>query len=85
MVEQIFEPEFGEGLPGVDAEELPVPDAEEDLAEDDVAELFGDFEEEEEDEPGAKRARANSSGDVAYAGQPVKDKKVSWADLAEAE
>ena len=35
VVEQVFEPETGKGLPELDAAEIPVPDVEEDLDEDD--------------------------------------------------
>ena len=87
VVEQVFEPEFGKSMPAVDVDEVPVPEAEEDLAEEEIADLFGDFEDDKDDEPGAKIGMANSNGDVANAGQlgVPKDKKVSWADLAEEE
>ena len=49
VVEQVLEPEVGEGLPEVDASEdpiPPVPDADEDVA----AGIFGDFSEDENEE-----------------------------------
>ena len=53
-----------------------------------MAELFGNFDEEEdaEEEPDAKRARANTVGDVVEgeaSGTVIKSNRVCWADVSD--
>ena len=72
-------------MPEVDAAEIPIPEMEEDIPEDDVAGIFGDFE--EEDVPEAKRARANTQGEVLglTEDEEKQTRKVNWADATDDE